>query len=145
MATTRDKASSKAAAKRSKRAVLIVEDHTDVRRMYGEYLRACGMKVYEAANGKEGLVEARRRRPDVILMDLAMPGLTGWEATRRIRHDPELAGVPVIAMTAYSGMGFEWLAAEAGCDSLLSKPCRPIRVLQEIEDVLARRARAGTL
>jgi CheY-like chemotaxis protein len=88
--------------------------------------------------------EARRLRPDVILMDLAMPGLTGWEATRHIRCDPGLAQVPIIAMTAYSGVGFEWLAAEAGCDSLLSKPCRPLRVLQEIEDVLARKRRGGS-
>ena len=107
--------------------------------MYGVYLRACGHVVHEAANGKQGVEAARRLRPDVILMDLAMPGLTGWEATRRIRRDPRLAAVPVIAMTAYSGLGFEWLAAEAGCDSMLSKPCRPLRVLQEIEHVLARR------
>jgi two-component system, cell cycle response regulator DivK len=131
------------AATGAARAVLIVEDHAEVREMYGAYLRACGLVVYEAANGKQGVDEARRLRPDVILMDLAMPGLTGWEATRRIRRDPQIGGVPVIAMTAYSGMGFEWLAAEAGCDSLLSKPCRPLRVLQEIEDVLARRRASG--
>jgi two-component system, cell cycle response regulator DivK len=119
--------------------VLIVEDHAETREMYGEYLRASGLTVYEAADGRAGVEEAPRLRPDVILMDLAMPGLTGWEATRRLRHDETLARLPVIAITAYGGLGFEFLAAEAGCDRLLTKPCRPRRVLEEIEDVLSPR------
>jgi CheY-like chemotaxis protein len=121
------------------RLVLIVEDHPETRQMYGDYLRSAGLRVHDAADGRSGVEQAAQVRPDVILMDLAMPGLTGWEATRRIRRDPALACVPVIAITAYGGVGFEFLAAEAGCDRLLTKPCRPLRVLHEIEDVLSAR------
>lgn len=121
------------------RIVLIVEDHAETRQMYGDYLRACGLIVHEADDGRSGVEAAARLRPDIILMDMAMPGLTGWEATRRIRGHERVARVPVIGITAYSGIGFEFLAAEAGCDRLLTKPCRPLRVLQEIEDVLAGR------
>jgi two-component system, cell cycle response regulator DivK len=120
--------------------VLLVEDDPEIRDVFAVYLRSCGFTVHEASDGHDGVARARQLEPDVIVMDLAMPGLTGWEATRQIRDDAPIARVPVIAVTAYGGTGFEWLAAEAGCNSLLTKPVRPGRLLEEIENVLTKSA-----
>ena len=116
--------------------VLLVDDDTDQREMYGLYLRARGFLMLAATNGMEAMALARQVRPDVIVMDLAMPNLNGWEATQRLKHDPLTQSIPVIACTAHTG---EWAvdrAVKAGCDAYLTKPCLPRDLVAEIRRVM---------
>ena len=116
--------------------VLLVDDDTDQREMYGLYLRARGFHMLAATNGMEAMALARQVRPDVIVMDLAMPNLNGWEATQRLKHDPLTQSIPVIACTAHTG---EWAvdrAVKAGCDAYLTKPCLPRDLVAEIRRVM---------
>ena len=116
--------------------VLLVDDDTDQREMYGLYLRARGFLMLAATNRMQAMALARQVRPDVIIMDLAMPNLNGWEATQRSKHDPLTRSIPVIACTAHTG---EWAvnrAVEAGCDAYLTKPCLPRDLVAEIRRVM---------
>jgi two-component system cell cycle response regulator DivK len=119
-------------------SVLLVEDNEDNRTIYTTILRHCGHEVAEAANGEEGIRLARELRPAVILMDVAMPGIDGWEATRRLKADPETAHIPVIALTAHAMAEDRQRAVQAGCESYLAKPIEPRRVVEEVEKLLAR-------
>jgi CheY-like chemotaxis protein len=101
-------------------AVLVAEDHEDSRDALCTLLDALGYRVYVAANGEEAVAEARARRPDLILMDMMMPRMDGFQATRILRADPELQGVPIIAVTAMEGARQAVLAA--GCSDLVTKP-----------------------
>jgi CheY-like chemotaxis protein len=118
------------------RKVLIVDDVRDIGEMYAEYLRVSGVKVRLAANGAEAIERALQERPDVILMDLAMPGIDGWEATRVLKQHPETRDIPIIAITAHTSPGERAQALRAGCDVFLTKPCLPQRVAREIARVL---------
>ena len=112
------------------------EFYDDQREMYGLYLRARGFHLLAATNGMEAMALARQVRPDVIVMDLAMPNLNGWEATQRLKHDPLTQSIPVIACTAHTG---EWAvdrAVKAGCDAYLTKPCLPRDLVAEIRRVM---------
>jgi two-component system, cell cycle response regulator DivK len=118
--------------------VMVVEDYEDAREMYVEYLRFCGFRVTEARNGVEALEQAFAALPDVILMDLALPQMDGWEATRRLKQDPRTAGVPIVALTGHALAGHADGARAAGCDAFVTKPCLPDALVDEINRVLAR-------
>lgn len=120
--------------------VLLVEDNEDNRTIYTTILRHVGIDVIEAANGEDGIRLARERRPAVILMDVAMPGIDGWEATRRLKADMETAHIPVIALTAHAMAEDRQRAAEAGCEGYLAKPIEPRRVVEEVRKMLDRLA-----
>jgi CheY-like chemotaxis protein len=117
--------------------VLLVDDYPDARQMYTEYLEYSGFAVVQAANGIEALRQAVESRPDIILMDLALPVMDGWEATRQLKADPRTAGIPVVALTGHALSGTSDGAKEAGCDAFLTKPCLPEDLVQEIRRVLA--------
>lgn len=116
--------------------VLLVDDSLDARLMYGEYLRFAGFRVVTADNGEEALAAAQAEWPAVILMDLAMPRMDGWEAIRRLRADPLTSEIPIVALSAYAcGDGPE-RAREAGADLCLSKPCLPPQVARVVRAML---------
>jgi two-component system cell cycle response regulator DivK len=116
--------------------VLLVDDYPDAREMYSEYLAFSGFDVIEAANGIEALQRAAERRPDIILMDLSLPVMDGWEATRRLKADSRTAGIPVVALTGHALAGISEGAKQAGCDAFVTKPCLPEDLVKEIRKVL---------
>jgi two-component system, cell cycle response regulator DivK len=120
----------------SPRTVLVVDDSEDTRVMYGAYLRHVGFHVREAATGAAALSAARGGAIDVILMDIALPEMDGFEATRRLKADPTTRDIPVVALTAYALAPAAARATEAGCVAYLAKPCTPREVVATIERVL---------
>ena len=116
--------------------VLLVDDYPDAREMYSEYLQFSGFDVVEAANGIEALQSALDRTPDIILMDLSLPVMDGWEATRRLKADDRTAAIPVVALTGHALAGISEGAKRAGCDAFVTKPCLPEDLVKEIRKVL---------
>ncbi len=112
--------------------VLVVEDDTDNRRIVAKVLAMEGYKVIEATDGVQALEKARTEHPDLILMDLALPNMDGWEATRRLKRDPETKEIPVVALTAVAMRGDEEQARAAGCDDYISKPARPVAIREVV-------------
>jgi two-component system cell cycle response regulator DivK len=108
--------------------ILVVEDDPDNRRIVEKVLAVDGYTVVEAVDGIEALSKAQAERPDLILMDLALPNMDGWEATRRLKADPLTSRIPVVALTAVAMRGDEERARAAGCDDYLSKPARPAQI-----------------
>jgi CheY-like chemotaxis protein len=122
--------------------VLIVDDYDDNREMYSSYLEFAGMRVAEAANGKEALAKTAELMPDLIVMDLSLPGVDGWQATRIIKEDARTRHILVLALTGHALEGASQGAREAGCDGFLTKPCLPEDLCREIERMLAAAAGA---
>jgi CheY-like chemotaxis protein len=123
--------------------VLLVEDFADVREMYAQYLRFAGFTVEEASRGDEAIERARVVRPTIVVMDMSLPVLTGWEATRIMKADPRLRAIPVVALTAHALEGESAKAREAGCDRFVAKPCLPadlVKILAEVLDRTAKRS-----
>ena len=118
--------------------VLLVDDYPDAREMYSEYLDFSGFEVIEAANGMEALQRAADESPDIILMDLSLPVMDGWEATRRLKAEARTAHIPVVALTGHALAGMSEGAKQAGCDAFVTKPCLPEDLVKEIRRVLAR-------
>ncbi len=116
--------------------VLVVDDFADNREMYSEYLSFSGYDVIEAKNGKEALEAAQSRMPDIIIMDLSLPVMDGWEATRRLKADEKTRRIPVVALTGHALAGHSKGARDAGCDSVLAKPCLPDQLVAEIKRML---------
>ncbi len=123
--------------------VLVVDDFADAREMYGEYLKFCGFRVAEAQNGVEAIDKAKRLKPDLILMDLSMPVVDGWEATRRLKADSATKAIPVVALTGHAMAGHSESAKSAGCDVVITKPCLPHDLIKEIKKVIGA-PRSGT-
>jgi two-component system, cell cycle response regulator DivK len=117
--------------------VLLVDDYPDAREMYTEYLQYSGFDVVEAGNGMEALQRAVDAEPDIILMDLSLPVMDGWEATRRLKADKRTAGIPVVALTGHALAGISEGAKKAGCDAFVTKPCLPEDLVKEIRKILA--------
>ena len=117
--------------------VLLVDDFQDNREMYAMYLEHSGVRIAEAANGQEALEQAFSLLPDLIVMDLSLPGIDGWEATRRLKADERTKKIPVLALTSHALEGFSDGAKAAGCDGFVTKPCLPEQLLSEIRKVLA--------
>ena len=122
--------------RREQPLVLVVEDYQDAREMYAAYLQFSGYDVAEAANGVEAIEKARELLPDIVLMDLALPRMDGWEATRRLKSDPKTKDIPVVALTGHALAGHAEGAREAGCDAFVTKPCLPDALVAEIKRLL---------
>jgi CheY-like chemotaxis protein len=106
-----------------KPSVLVVDDFVDGREMVAEYLSFRGFVVTEAKDGDEAIALARKLKPEIVLMDLRMPGMDGWEATRRLKKDPQTKHIPVVALTAHALTPEISAAHKAGCDAVVAKPC----------------------
>ena len=108
--------------------ILVVEDDADNRRIVAKTLSVDGYEIIEATDGIQAIAHAQADHPDLILMDLALPNLDGWEATRRLKSDPRTRAIPVVALTAVAMRGDEEQARAAGCDDYISKPARPVAI-----------------
>ena len=118
--------------------VLVVEDYQDAREMYSAYLQFSGYRVAEATNGLEAIEKTLELMPDIILMDLALPKIDGWEATKRLKSDERTKHIPIVALTGHALAGFAEGAREAGCDAFVTKPCLPDALVAEIRRMLER-------
>jgi two-component system, cell cycle response regulator DivK len=118
------------------RRILVVEDHEENRRIMRDLLTAAGYEMIEALTGEEGITLAERERPDLILMDIQLPGLDGYETTRRIKAQPALRAIPIIAVTSYALSGDDVKALEAGCDAYVTKPFSPRALLAKMRECL---------
>jgi CheY-like chemotaxis protein len=116
--------------------ILVVDDYQDAREMYAEYLQYSGFRVAEARNGNEAVTQARSLKPDLILMDLSLPGMDGWEATRVLKADDETRHIPIVALTGHALAGASEGARKAGCDSFVTKPCLPDDLVVEVRRML---------
>ena len=117
--------------------ILVVEDQEDNRQIIRDMLSATDYQITEAENGEEALAAVAKERPDLILMDIQMPILDGYEATRRIKADPALRAIPIIAITSYALSGDEQKARAAGCDDYVPKPYSPRQLLAKIRQYLS--------
>ncbi len=124
--------------KNRKPIVLLVDDYPDAREMYAEYLEFSGYDIVQAGNGLEAIERAIDSHPDVILMDLSLPVMDGWEATRRLKADERTKDIPVLAVTGHALTGVSNDAKAAGCDGFITKPCLPEDLVAEIKKALAR-------
>ena len=116
--------------------ILLVEDQEDNRRILRDLLTASGYRIIEAVTGLEGVELAKAHKPDLILMDIQLPELDGYEATRRIKNNAELSAIPIIAVTSYALSGDEVKAKAAGCDDYVSKPFSPRALLEKVQAML---------
>ena len=119
--------------------VLVVEDYQDAREMYAAYLQFSGYRVAEATNGIEAIEQANELMPDIILMDLALPKMDGWEATRRLKMAEKTRHIPIVALTGHALAGHAEGARQAGCDAFVTKPCLPDALVAEIKRMLSAR------
>ena len=132
--------SARPAPRRQGHSLLIVEDHRHTRELYAEYMAFHGLEVATAADGHSALAQALADPPDVIVLDLMLPGIDGWETLRRLKADPRTAAIPVIVVTAHELRTLLGPAAEAaGADAFLVKPCLPERLAREVQRLLDRR------
>jgi two-component system cell cycle response regulator DivK len=116
--------------------ILVVEDTEDNRRIIRDLLTSVGYELIEAVDGGEGVALAQSEKPDLILMDIQLPVIDGYEATRRIRAIPDLAKVPIIAVTSYALSGDEAKTRAAGCDGYVAKPFSPRQLVAKIREFL---------
>jgi two-component system, cell cycle response regulator DivK len=116
----------------NQKTILLVEDNEDNLVVYRTILEHVGYRVIEARDGEEGVTRAREQLPDLILMDISIPKIDGWEATQRLKADGT-RGIPIIALTAHALEEDRQKAIQAGCDGYLAKPVEPRRVVQEVE------------
>lgn len=119
--------------------ILLVDDFPDGLDMYQEYLTYRGYQVVVARDGEEAIAQARRHRPDLILLDIRMPAMTGTDAMRILRADASFRDVPIIALTAQALETEKVAALAAGFDELIAKPCLPDELAAAVERILARR------
>ena len=116
--------------------ILLVEDFVDAREMYRDYLEFSGFDVETAGDGHEAIAKARQCNPDLILMDLSLPGLDGWEATRRLKSDPATAHLTIVALSAHALSTEGERARAAGCDGFIAKPCLPSELVDQMSPYL---------
>jgi CheY-like chemotaxis protein len=127
---------SDATAKGTTPLVLVVDDFEDNRAMYAVYLTYSGYEVIEAADGVEAVDLATGRLPDLIVMDLSLPLMDGWEATRRLKADPRTQHIPIVALTGHALAPHSRDAEKAGCDAFLSKPCLPEMLVEKVQELM---------
>ncbi len=120
----------------TRRVVLVVDDHEDNRRILRDLLASAGYEVIEATTGDDGVAMAKARTPDLILMDIQLPGIDGYEATRRIKADDALRRIPLIVVTSYALSGDDAKALAAGADAYVAKPFSPRAMLAKIREYL---------
>jgi two-component system cell cycle response regulator DivK len=116
--------------------ILVVEDQEDNRQILRDLLANSGFEMIEAEDGEQALEQAAKHRPDLILMDIQLPIMDGYEATRRLKADPELKAIPIIVVTSYALSGDEDKARAAGCDAYVAKPYSPRALLAKIKEYL---------
>ena len=116
--------------------ILVIEDQEDNRRILRDLLSSVGYELIEAENGEDGVAAAAAARPDLILMDIQLPLLDGYEATRRIKAQSALSAIPIIAVTSYALSGDEDKARAAGCEGYVTKPFSPRELLAKIREYL---------
>jgi two-component system, cell cycle response regulator DivK len=116
--------------------ILIVEDTEDNRKILRDLLTAAGYELLEATDGEEGIAMAVQHRPDLILMDIQLPHVDGYEATRQIKDDPALKDIPIIAVTSYALSGDEEKTRAAGCDGYIAKPFSPRQLLGKVRELI---------
>ena len=116
--------------------ILVVEDQEDNRQILRDLLGSAEYEMTEAENGEEALAAVVRDKPDLILMDIQLPIMDGYEATRRIKADPATRNIPIIVVTSYALSGDEGKAREAGCDAYVTKPYSPRQLLAKIREYL---------
>jgi len=119
-----------------KKRILVVEDQDDLRGVLRDLLTGSGYEVVEALDGRDGISKANAERPDLILMDIQLPVIDGYEATREIKANPKLASTPIIAVSSFAMKGDEEKARAAGCDHYVTKPYSPIQLLRIIRTFL---------
>ncbi len=122
--------------------VLVVDDYEDTRRIYSDYLRFAGFRVAAANDGAEAISKARELGPDVVVMDLAMPGVDGWTATRQLKGDPRTKNIYVMAVTGFNEDAHRLEAWRSGCDAFLQKPILPAELVRRIVGRLTARTPA---
>ena len=120
----------------SKGHILVVEDNLDNYELVHAILEFAGYDTFLAVNGQDGVYAARKQKPDLILMDMSLPEMDGWEATRHIREDPDTAHIPMVALTAHTLPRDRKRALEAGVDAYLSKPFDANQFIQLVEKTL---------
>jgi two-component system cell cycle response regulator DivK len=119
------------------KVILIIEDQEDSRRIMRDLLTSAGYMVIEAVTGEEGVAAAETHHPELILMDIQLPDIDGYEATRRIKAKSVLCPIPIIAVTSYALSGDDAKAFDAGCDAYVSKPFSPRALLTKIREFLS--------
>jgi len=124
--------------RRAMRRILLVEDNEMNRDMLSRRLQRRGYEVIIALDGQQGVQMAQSRSPDVVLMDMSLPVMDGWEATRTLKSSPETRNIPVIALTAHAMSTDRERAMEAGCDDYDTKPIELTRLIAKIESLIAR-------
>jgi two-component system cell cycle response regulator DivK len=117
--------------------ILVVEDTQNNRRILNDLLTNAGFEVIEAVDGEKGVAMAAELKPDLILMDIQLPLVDGYEATRRIKANPALRHIPIIVVTSYALSGDDVKAFEAGCDAYVTKPFVPRELLAKVQELLA--------
>jgi CheY-like chemotaxis protein len=126
------------AQERKNRLVLVVDDFDDNRSMYAVYLTYSGYDVLEAADGREAVETAGIKMPDLIVMDLSLPVMDGWEATRRLKANERTRHIPIIVLTGHAVAGQARDARKAGADAFLAKPCLPEMLVEKVQELLQR-------
>jgi two-component system cell cycle response regulator DivK len=116
------------------KSILVIEDQVDNRRIIRDLLASVNYQIIEAVSGQEGIDMAEKHHPDLILMDIQLPDLDGYEATKRIKSIPTLSSIPIIAVTSYALSGDDKKAFEAGCDGYVTKPFSPRALLSKIQE-----------
>ena len=119
-----------------KKRILVIEDTLDNRQILRDLLTAAGYDIIEAEDGGAGVAMAAEQLPDLILMDIQLPVIDGYEATRRIKADPTTRHIPIVAVTSYALAGDEAKTREAGCDGYLAKPYSPRNLLEKVRGFL---------
>ena len=120
--------------------ILVVEDQEDLRGVLRDLFTSSGYIVIEAVDGAAGVASAKTDQPDIILMDIQMPVMDGYEATRQIKADPNLTSIPIVAVSSFAMKGDEEKARAAGCDDYVTKPYSPVQLLRMVRGYLANKA-----
>jgi CheY-like chemotaxis protein len=126
----------------SPKRILLVDDYPDALEIWGLYLRSMGYEVLEAEDGLKAVAQAHEHKPDIIILDLELPGITGFEAAVRLRESAETRHIPLIAATGYSDVKQLNQARASGFDAIIVKPCEPTALVAEIERLLQRSSHA---
>ena len=116
--------------------ILFVEDQEDNRKILRDLLGSTGYELVEAEDGVQAVEAVAKQRPDLILMDIHLPNMDGYEATRHIRSNPDNKGIPIIAVTSYALTGDDVKAIAAGCDAYVAKPYSPRQLMAKIKEYL---------
>ena len=120
--------------------ILVIEDQEDLRGVLRDLFTNSGYTVIEAVDGAAGVASAKSDRPDIILMDIQMPIIDGYEATRQIKADPNLTSIPIVAVSSFAMKGDEEKARAAGCDEYVTKPYSPVQLLRLVRSYLVKKA-----